>query len=147
MKMDVKLIKIQNVVDDRGLLTFSNDLSLELFKRFYMVENHTINFIRAWHGHLLESKVFIPLEGTFRIGVCQPDDWNNPNKDQNPKTFILSSLDRQALFVPPGNYNGLQNLTAKNKLLVFSDKLLKESIADDYRLKFDFWNPWETSFR
>ena len=139
--MDAELIKIQNIVDDRGLLTFSNDLSIEHFKRFY------INFIRAWHGHLLVSKVFIPLEGTFKIGVSHPDDWNKPNKDQEPKTFIISSLNRQALLVPPGNYNGLQNLTAHNRLLVFSDKLLSESIADDYRLKFDFWNPWETNFR
>jgi dTDP-4-dehydrorhamnose 3,5-epimerase-like enzyme len=145
--MDAELIKIQNIVDDRGLLTFSNDLSIEHFKRFYIVENHRVNFIRAWHGHLLESKVFIPLDGTFKIGVSHPDDWNKPNKDQDPKTFILSSLDRKALLIPPGNYNGLQNLTPNNRLLVFSDKLLSESLADDYRLEFDFWNPWEINFR
>jgi hypothetical protein len=35
----------------------------------------------------------------------------------------------------------------ENKLMVFSDKSLEESLGDDYRLNFDFWNPWELNYR
>ena len=141
------MFRFQTNVDDRGSLTFCNDLVVKDFKRFYVVENHSVNFVRAWHGHLLESKIFIPLEGTFRIAITKPKNWEAPSKDEETEVYYLSSLDRKALLIPPGYYNGLQNLTVENKLMVFSDKSLEESLGDDYRLNFDFWNPWELNYR
>ena len=141
------MFRFQNIVDDRGSLTFCNDLVVKDFKRFYVVENHSVNFVRAWHGHLLESKIFIPLEGTFRIAITKPKNWEAPSKDEETEVYFLSSLDRKALLIPPGFYNGLQNLTVENKLMVFSDKSLEESLGDDYRLNFDFWDPWELNYR
>jgi dTDP-4-dehydrorhamnose 3,5-epimerase-like enzyme len=145
--LEPKLFKFQSVVDDRGSLTFCNDLVVKDFKRFYLVENHSMNFVRAWHGHLLETKLFLPIEGSFRIAINKPSSWELPSKDEEPEVYYLSSEDRKALLIPPGYYNGLQNLTQQNKLMVFSDKSLDESLGDDYRLNFDFWNPWGTNYR
>jgi hypothetical protein len=48
-------------IDDRGSLTFINGFPLPDYKRFYTVANHQQGFIRAWHGHLLESKTLFIL--------------------------------------------------------------------------------------
>ena len=43
--------------DDRGSLKFINDFNFDGIKRFYQVQNHCKNFIRAWHGHIKEAKL------------------------------------------------------------------------------------------
>ena len=50
-------------IDDRGQLLFINDFSLDKIKRFYMVENHSSGFIRAWHVHKKESKYIFVASG------------------------------------------------------------------------------------
>jgi dTDP-4-dehydrorhamnose 3,5-epimerase-like enzyme len=53
--------------DDRGSLGFINGFGISDFKRFYTVENHSSNFIRAWHGHLKEAKAIIVLQGSALV--------------------------------------------------------------------------------
>lgn len=141
------LINGKRFTDDRGFLSFANDLDLYNFKRFYIVENHEQNFIRAWHGHLLESKVFFPIQGTFLIAVSKLSDTGEPAEGFYPEKFILSAENPTALKVPAGYTNGTKSLTPNAKLLVLSNKNLEESKNDDYRLPFDFWNIWESDFR
>lgn len=45
----LKIIPGDLAVDDRGKLIFVNDFDFNNIKRFYIVENHKQNFIRAWH--------------------------------------------------------------------------------------------------
>ena len=40
--------------DHRGSLEYYNDLSLDEFKRFYIVRNPKRGTVRAWHGHKVE---------------------------------------------------------------------------------------------
>ena len=55
------LIKGGIAFDDRGSLSFVNSFDLGKYKRCYTVKNHTQGFIRAWHGHLNESKALMVI--------------------------------------------------------------------------------------
>ena len=141
------LIKGGRAVDDRGALNFVNDFSLYGFKRFYTVQNHKQGFIRAWHGHLNEAKAFIVVSGSVMACAVRLTDKNNPSKDEEVKKFTLSSTTPSALVIPAGYANGFMNLTRDAVLLVLSSSTLEESLSDDYRFEFDYWNPWKIESR
>lgn len=134
-------------VDDRGALHFFNDLELNRFKRFYSVENHEVGFIRAWHGHLKESKVIFPIRGTILVCAVKLTQTENPDKDATVCRVVLSATDPKALFIPSGHANGFKTLTADSLVMVLSSTTLKDSMDDDYRYPFDYWNPWHVEQR
>ena len=134
-------------LDDRGYLQFANDFSLEEFRRFYIVENHRANFVRAWHGHNKETKAFLCLSGEFRIGVVDPIDMHNPETSAVPEVFYLGERRPGILVVPGGYANGLQNLTEGARLMVFSSSSVVQSESDDFRFPWDFWDIWNNDFR
>ena len=129
--------------DDRGALGFINGFELSEFKRFYTVENHEIGFIRAWHGHLKESKAILALRGSALVCAVKMTDTAKPSKDEPVKRIVLSAASTSAFFVPAGYANGFKTLTKDALILVFSSTSLDESLNDDYRFPFDYWNPWE----
>ena len=152
-----KIIAINEFLDDRGNLSFSNDEIWSFFniKRFYFVSNNNINFIRAWHGHCEESKIFIPIIGNFKIGLPklsildQKDVYDGRKQvwlKNDPEIFYLNP--NKMLFIPKGYANGFMNLMAENKLLVLSDKTLDESKGDDYRFEWNYFeNFWKIEYR
>ena len=129
--------------DDRGYLSFLNGFALQEFKRFYTVSNHSQGFIRAWHGHLLESKVFFILRGSVLACAVKMTDTKSPSKSEEMSRVVLTSATPAAFYIPAGYANGLMSLTADAHLLVFSNTTLSESSGDDYRFPYDYWNPWE----
>lgn len=137
-----EIMKGNSFVDDRGTLYFINDLNIGEYKRFYIVENHAQNFIRAWHGHLKESKTVICVQGAALIGVV-----NIQEENQTPVKFTLSSHQPAALKIPAGYANGFKTLTADCKLMFLSTVTLNESKDDDFRFDYDHWNIWEESYR
>ena len=130
-------------VDDRGELSFINGFPLSKFKRFYTVSNHSQGFIRACHGHMLESKVFFVLSGSILACAVKMSDKVSPDKNQVVERKVLSSKSPSGFFIPAGYANGFMSLTEDAQLMVFSNTTLGESQGDDYRFPFDYWNPWE----
>ena len=49
--MNYKYIEGDSFIDERGKLSFVNNFKLKNVNRFYQVENHKKNYVRAWHGH------------------------------------------------------------------------------------------------
>lgn len=150
--MNSKHEKIETIVgdhfvDDRGKIIFYNNLPLINFKRFYFVSNHMQNFVRAWHGHKNELKAVSVVQGSAQISVVMVDNWSNPSKNLEIKTVFLTSEKPQFILIPPGSAHGLKTLSANTELLFFSSSSVEESINDDYRFKFDYWNPWEINYR
>ena len=134
-------------IDDRGSLSFVNDLDLSQFKRFYVVENHSKGFIRAWHGHKNESKVVFVITGSALVAAVKIDNWNSPSKNLPVERVVLSSDKPSALYIPAGYANGFMTLTDAAKVIFFSSSTLKESSEDDYRFEARYWNPWEIEER
>jgi dTDP-4-dehydrorhamnose 3,5-epimerase len=137
------LIQGNRATDDRGSLAFINGFDLSSFKRFYLVENHSSNFVRAWHGHLKEAKAILVIKGAALVCAVKMDDSINPNKSNAIFRNVLAASNPAAMFVPAGYANGFMTLTDDAQILVFSSTTLEESQGDDYRFEYDYWNPWE----
>jgi dTDP-4-dehydrorhamnose 3,5-epimerase len=134
-------------IDDRGSLTFLNDFPLGSFKRFYIIQNHRAGFVRAWHGHMVEAKAFIPLQGTFLVGAVKLNNLTSPDVNAEPERRVIDSGNPEAFIIPPGYANGLMPLSEGAKLLVYSTSTLEESKLDDYRYPHDHWDIWKIENR
>jgi dTDP-4-dehydrorhamnose 3,5-epimerase len=134
-------------VDDRGALTFCNDIDLMGVRRFYTITNHVVGQVRAWHGHRIERKLIWPVAGAMLIGVVRIDNWENPSKTNEVTRIVLSANAPQMLLVPPGFANGTMSLTPDAVLLVLSNLSLDESANDDVRFDARYWDPWQVKER
>lgn len=146
-----KVISGGKFVDDRGLLSFVNDFAFEGVKRFYQVENHSVGYIRAWHGHKIEGKyVYVPkgaaLIQALPLGYV-PHVLDG--KDLGLVKVTLSSDSPKVLWIPPGYYSGLMNLTTDTVVMFFSTTTMEESKGDDYRLRWDAFGKqlWQENYR
>jgi dTDP-4-dehydrorhamnose 3,5-epimerase-like enzyme len=137
------LIQGNRATDDRGSLAFINGFDISSFKRFYLVENHSSNFIRAWHGHLKEAKAILVIKGSAIVCAVEMDDPISPKKSNEVERKVLSSNSPAAFYIPAGYANGFMTLSDDAQILVFSSTTLEDSLGDDYRFEFDYWNPWE----
>jgi dTDP-4-dehydrorhamnose 3,5-epimerase len=133
--------------DDRGSLTFINDLDLTQFKRFYIVENHSRGFIRAWHGHKKEAKAVVVVSGAALVAAVKVDNWDSPSKNLKVERIVLSAEKPGALLIPAGYANGFMTLTESAKVMFFSTSSLEESAGDDFRFDARLWNPWNIEER
>lgn len=129
-------------VDDRGTLSFVNAFGFENVKRFYQVENHGKNFIRAWHGHQKEGKYVYVCKGSVLVGAV-----DIKTSESAASKFVLSSEKPRILWIPPGYANGFMNLTEATIIQFFSTSTIEESKDDDIRFPFDKWNIWNIEYR
>ena len=136
----IKIINGGISVDDRGSVRFVNDFNFDGVKRFYQVENHDINYIRAWHGHKKEGKYVYVTSGTILLGIVNMESLE-------VKTHVVSAKSPKIIFIPPVNYNGFQTLEKNTTVLFFSTSSLEESLDDDIRQDWDKWNIWEKKYR
>ena len=133
--------------DDRGALSFINDLDLSVFKRFYIVENHAQGFVRAWHGHKKEAKAVVVVSGAALVAAVKIDNWDKPSKDLEVQRTVLSSEKPGALLIPAGYANGFMTLTGGAKVMFLSTSSLEESAGDDFRFDAKHWDPWQIEQR
>lgn len=136
-------------VDDRGFIIAHNsfDPTKLGIRRFYSAGNHTPGFIRAWHAHKKESKWITCISGVAMVAVAQCEDPLNPDPCEPIARYILCAEQPEILHVPCGHANGWKSMTGDCVLLVMSDKTMAESMDDDYRIQWDFWDPWEATPR
>jgi dTDP-4-dehydrorhamnose 3,5-epimerase-like enzyme len=128
--------------DERGSLAFVNSFDLEKFRRFYIISPENKSVVRAWQGHQQEEKAFYCLTGSFVIVAVRIDNWASPSGELKPDIFRLSESESQILIVPGGYATGIKSNTNQAKLLVFSDRTLPESRADDFRYDPNNWIDW-----
>lgn len=128
--------------DERGKLRFVNDFDFSDVKRFYIIENNSVDVIRAWQGHKIERKFFYVVLGSFLICAVKIDDWDNPSATLRVEKYILNDRKSQILMIPAGYANGIKALEPNSKLLVFSSQTLEDAKNDDYRFEKDMWYDW-----
>ena len=107
-------------LDDRGSIEFFNNLYEFKSKRFYIINNNQDNFIRAWHAHKKESKLFYCLDGSVQISAIKIDSFKSPSKNLKIDNFYLSDKTNKLVFIPRGYANGLKFFNKLSRLLVFS---------------------------
>lgn len=127
------LYKGDMAVDDRGKVSFVNDFDFKDVKRFYVVENHSKGFVRAWHGHKKEGKYAFVVNGAIKLG------WVDMETEVEASR-VLSTDKPEIQYIPPGFYNGFKTLTDDAKIIFFSTVTLDEAKDDDYRKPADYWD-------
>jgi len=137
-----KLIKGGAAADDRGRVSFVNDLDLSDCKRAYFVENFAPGTVRAWHAHRNERKWVMVVAGAALVACVKIDDWDNPSPDAEVKRYTLDASIPSALEVPAGYANGAMSLLAGTKLMYLSDATLEQTLEDDVRFPARHWDPW-----
>lgn len=130
------LLKGDVAVDDRGKVTFVNDFKFEGVKRFYMVQNHSKGFVRAWHGHKREGKYVFVTRGSIILGIVSMEEGGVIR-------HILSADKPQVLYIPPNNYNGFKTLTDDAQVIFYSTLTMEEAKGDDFRKPADTWQAFE----
>ena len=133
--------------DNRGSVQFNNELNFKNIKRFYIVQNFSKNFVRAWHGHLKEEKYITSIKGSFQISAVKIDNIKLPNKKNKVYNFFINENDNKFVHIPKGYANGMMSLEENARVLIFSSSTLKESLKDDYRYDSHYWNPWKINER
>lgn len=136
----VKILTGGRAVDDRGTVTFVNDFDFSGVKRFYQVENHALNFVRAWHAHKHEGKYIYVAKGTALVGAVNLET-------EEVSKFVISSKAPKVLWVPPNYANGFMNLEEDTIVQFFSTSNLAESQNDDIRFPWDKWNIWKVEYK
>ena len=145
MSKEPQLIKGATSTDERGVLSFVNDFDFKSVKRFYVIENASLDVIRAFHGHLKEEKYVFVCSGRALIAAVEIDDVQNPSKEKEAQRFFLSAENPAILYIPAGYANGIRSLERGTKIIIFSTATLEESKNDDYRFPYDYWGKdvWE----
>jgi len=136
-------------VDDRGSIRFINDFNFATagIKRFYHVENHKQGFIRAWHGHLKESKYVYVAKGSAIVAAVKMPEENEQAITAYVVKVVLSDKSPKIMYIPAGYANGWMNLEDDTIIQFFSTSTLEESKGDDIRFPYDRWNIWAEDFR
>lgn len=127
------------ISDQRGVIRFCNGFQFEGIKRFYSIKHLSVEIIRAWQGHKLETKYFYVINGIFLINWINIDNWQNPSKDLDINTHTLTDTQSEILIISPGHVTGIKALEPNSTMMVFSDVLLEDSRKDDYRFPAENW--------
>jgi dTDP-4-dehydrorhamnose 3,5-epimerase-like enzyme len=145
--MEPMLIEGALAVDDRGSVSFVNEFDLEPVRRFYVVTNHQIGFVRAWHAHRNERKFVTVVQGSALVCCVRIDDWTEPSTELPVSRYVLSSRTPSVLAIPGGYANGFMSLEEGTGVLFFSSALVEESAEDDIRFPARHWDPWHVEER
>jgi len=124
--------------DERGQLFYNNDFDTTSTKRIYVIENHSIDFVRAWQGHKVEQRWFSAIQGSFKIQLIAVDNWDTPSENLPRIEYHLNSEKLDILHIPAGYISSIQALEKKSKLVVMSDYHLGE-LNDEFRYPTDYF--------
>lgn len=125
--------------DQRGQLIHFNDFDLAPIKRFYAIKPADTNLIRAWQGHKLERKWFYCSKGAITLKAIEIDNWSNPSKTLEIKTFELNAENPLVVCLPKGCVNGFKAELPNSEIQVFSEFDIEQGKLDDHRFEADYW--------
>ena len=124
--------------DERGQLFYNNDFDTTCIKRMYVIENHSVDFARAWQGHKVEQRWFSAIQGRFIIQLIAVDNWGKPTQNLSRLEYILESATLDVLHIPGGYVSSIQALDENSKLVVMSDYHLGE-LNDEFRYPMNYF--------
>lgn len=134
-----QLIKGGIYTDDRGQLSFVNDMKFDAIARFYIISNSAENPLRAWQGHKIDNKYFYCIQGAIRVYYVKIDNWESPSKNLEVGSVVLTTMESNVLHIPEGYANAIESLETGSKLISFSTLPLERIAEDDVRFDSDMW--------
>jgi len=137
-----KIISGQNYIDERGVINFFNEFDMSPIKRVYFATHFDLNVVRAWQGHIIESRWFLCLKGSFIVKLVKIDNWKNPSNNLKVYEYELSSKKNKVLYIPNGFVNGFKALEVNSKLMIMSNYGFNEIENDQVRFDQNKWTKW-----
>jgi dTDP-4-dehydrorhamnose 3,5-epimerase-like enzyme len=134
-----QLIKGGIHTDQRGQISFVNDMKFDAIERFYIISNSAENPLRAWQGHKIDNKYFYCIQGVIRVHYVKIDNWESPSKDLKVESMTLSATESNVLHIPEGYANAIESLELGSKLMSFSTLPLDRTGEDDVRFDSGMW--------
>ncbi len=125
-------------LDERGRTSFVNGFRFENIRRFYIVQNHRVDTVRAWHGHLREEKYVYVAAGRAIVAAAGLAEDGRLDSNAEIFRYVMSSQEPQVLYLPAGMANGWRALEDGTRLIFFSTLSLEETKMDDFRFPHDF---------
>ena len=129
--------------DHRGSIQFVNDCNMSLIKRMYFTTHPSIETVRAWQGHTIESRWFFCVKGSLTVKRIKVDNWTETSENCQVQGYTLSENLPQVLYIPPGYVNGFKAKEENSKLMIMSNYGLGEIEDDHYRFDSNKWTNWE----
>lgn len=125
-------------IDNRGMVRFFNDFSLEEIVRFY--EIYPISGQpRGWQAHKAERKWFYCKSGTIIVNLVKLDNFDQPSPRLELQEFELNADKPKILAVPCGYASAFLAREPGASLMVYSNFPLEASQKDDYRFPLETW--------
>jgi dTDP-4-dehydrorhamnose 3,5-epimerase-like enzyme len=134
-----RLIKGGIHTDQRGQISFVNDMKFDTVERFYIISNSAEQPLRGWHGHKIDNKYFYCIQGAVKVHYVKIDNWVSPSKDLKVESEILYASESNVLHIPEGYANAIESLEVGSKLISFSTLPLSRTFEDDVRFDVDMW--------
>lgn len=136
MLEEPRLVYCSGNMDQRGFL---NALELDApAHRIYIVRNHAVEQVRAWHGHPKEWRMLRPMSGLARVHLLDMEDM------ANHRGFTLSAGAGPWLYVPKGWALGWMNLHDWTEMMFVAPTHYTE--RDDVHIpdtvQAGLWEPW-----
>jgi dTDP-4-dehydrorhamnose 3,5-epimerase-like enzyme len=135
-----QLIKGGIHTDERGQISFVNDLKFDAIERFYIISNSAEKPLRAWQGHKIDNKYFYCMQGVIKVHYVKIDDWESPSRDLKVESVVLSATESIIFHIPEGYANAIESLEVGSKLISFSTLPLNRTSEDDVRFESDMWS-------
>lgn len=135
-----RLIKGGIYSDQRGQISFVNDMKFDAIERFYIISNSAANPLRAWQGHKIDNKFFYCIQGKIRVHFVKVDNWDSPSRDLKVESVMLSASESNVLYIPEGYANAIESLEEGSKLMSFSTLPLSRTAEDDVRFESGMWS-------
>ena len=139
LSKEIKFFSGGLATDKRGQVSFVNDFNFKDVKRFYQIKNSPSKPIRAFHGHMKESKYFFVSTGSILLAAVKLDNPKNPSRRNTVQRKIISAKNPTIAYIPAGYANGFKTLEKNTVVLIFSTSTLKQSLEDDYRFPANYW--------
>ena len=146
---DVKFVKLEAHVDDRGYLieiVRATDDHFTKFGQVYLVGNFGKGTIRAFHKHEALWDWFFISHGAAKFVLR--DDRKDSSTYENMDTSIISSRNPGLLVVPPGVYRGWVSLEDDTQLISTASEVYNRKNPDEVRIPPDsFGDLWSVKGR
>jgi dTDP-4-dehydrorhamnose 3,5-epimerase len=126
-------------IDERGVVSFCNNFKFPDIKRFYILNNFQVGYVRAWHGRKKERKYIVLVHGSAMVCCAPLEVFTKIEGDRvHVYRFILSDKQPGVLYIPEGYANGFKALEPDTHIIHFSTMLLDDTKDDDVRFPADF---------
>ena len=141
-KLSTFIISGKKYTNERGELQYYNNFDMSQIKRVYFTIHTNKEVIRAWQGHIIESRWFCCVNGGFNVKLVEIDNWENPSKELKVLKYKLTSEKQEILYIPSGYVNGFKALQTDSKLMIMSNYGFNEVENDEFRFDKNKWVKW-----